>query len=456
MLNTLRKTSLIAVCALLLAAILLVSGKPAKAQGLIRDTEIEHIIKIYSTPIFQSAGLSPNAIRVFLINNRQLNAFVTPGQRMFLHTGLLQSADKAEQVIGVIAHESGHLAGGHTVRIIDESREAGLKALAADALGIIAALASGQPGAAAAVSSAGRDVALRDLLSYSRTQESAADQAAVSYLKSVEMSPRGILEFMQIISNQEALLGASQDPYLRTHPLTRDRLSFLEQQLAESPYRDRPADPRLQALHDRMRAKLIGFLEPAAEVKRTYPKDDNSLPAQYARAISAYRHGQIDEALAGIGSLIEENPNDPYFYELRGQILYENQRAAEALPDYEKAVELLPREPLLHLALARVQIGLNQPELDEAALENLSIVVTRESENSEAWRLSSIANSRLGRTGETAVSTAEWHLARRNWRESLAHAERAQRLLPEGSSGWLRALDIAGIAERNARRQENR
>lgn len=451
--TTFRKTSLIGIAVILLAAIVLAAPKSAKSQGLIRDAEIEHIIKLYSTPIFQVAGLSPRAIRVFLVNNRQLNAFVTPGQRMFLHTGLLMRADQAEQVIGVIAHESGHLAGNHTVGIIDESREAGLKALAADALGIVAAIATGQPGAAGAISSAGRDLALKDLLSYSRTQESAADQAAVSYLKSVEMSPRGILEFLQIIAGQEVLLGASQDPYLRTHPLTRDRLTFLENQLASSPYRDQPVDPNLQELHERMRAKLIGFLETPAEVRRSYPISDNSFPAHYARSISAYRQGLIEEALNGIDQLLAASPNDPYLHELRGQILFENQRIEEALPSYAKAVELLPRQALLHLALARVQIALNRPELDEAALENLSIVVTQESENAGAWRLTSIANGRLGRTGETAIATAEWHLARGNWQESLAHAQRAQRILPEGSAGWLRALDVASIAERNARRQ---
>ena len=456
MLITFTRTARLALAALLLAAIMLGPMTSAKSQGLIRDAEIEHIIKLYSTPIFQAAGLPPSAIRVYLVNNRQLNAFVTPGQRMFLHTGLLIRADKAEQVIGVIAHESGHLAGGHTYRIIGESQQAGLKAMAADALGMIAALATGQPGAAAAISSAGRDVALKDLLTYSRTQESAADQAAVSYLKSVEMSPRGILEFMQIIAGQEVLLASRQDPYLRTHPLTRDRMQFLENQYANSPYRDRPPDPELQYLHERMRAKLIGFLESPREVKRQYPDADQSLPARYAHAISNYRTGRIDAAVSGISGLIEENPQDPYFFELRGQILFENQRLEAALPDYRRAVELLPRQALLHFALAQVLVALNRPEFDEDAIENLRIVITKEPDNAGAWRLMSIANGRLGRTGETAIATAEWHLARGNWQESLAHARRAEQILPQGSSGWLRAQDVASIAQRNAKRQRRK
>ncbi len=270
------------------------------------------------------------------------------------------------------------------------------------------------------------------------------------------MSPRGILEFMNIISGQEVLLAVNQDPYLRTHPLTRDRMNFLQNQLAQSPYRDRPVDPNLQRLHERMRAKLIGFLESPQEVKREYPDPNASLPARYAYSISYYRRGNVDAALAGISRLIEENPEDPYFYELRGQILFENQRPREALPDYTRAVDLLPRQALLHLALAHVQITLNSPEMDEAALENLRIVVTQEPDNAGAWRLTSIANGRLGRTGETAIATAEWHLARGNWKESLAHAQRAEQILPEGSAGWLRAQDVVSIAQRNARRQQRR
>lgn len=420
----------------------------AKEGQLVRDAEIEDIIRVYATPLFQAAGLSPNDINVYLIRDSRLNAFVTPGLRMFINTGLLMRAETPLQVIGVIAHETGHLAAGHTATRGDSLRQASTTVLASYVLGLGAALATGRPELATAVLSGGQDIALKGLLSYTRNQESAADQAAVRLLRGTQQSPRGLLEFMQILGGQEVLYSSNQDPYLRTHPLTEDRVSFLEEQVKRSPFGDSPASPELVALHNRMRAKLYGFLEPLERVLQVYPASDDSLPARYARAIAHYQAGDIENALESTEVLIAEMPEDPYFRELKGQMLFEYGRLGEALPAYQEAVRLSPRSAQLRLGLAQVQIETNRPELNDAALKHIEATLREEPDNSFAWRLAAVAYGRKGDVGMTALALAERALAQGHAKEARDQAVRARDLLPAGSPGALRAADIEGLAVR--------
>jgi len=453
------KTSLIAACS---AALILVFGpdNPGLAQSkpmrLIRDAEVESIIRAYATPLFQAAGLSAQEIDVYLVNNSDLNAFVLPGLDMFIHTGLLMRAETPLQVIGVIAHETGHLAAGHTATRGDSLRRANQGVLVSYVLGLAAAIASGRPEVAQAVIAGGQDIALKGLLSYTRSQESAADQAAVRLLNGTGQSPRGLLEFLRILGDQEVLLSSNQDPYLRSHPLTQDRVNFLRDQVQRSPYGQARATPRLVAQHARLRAKLIGFLEPRNRVLQRYPLADHSLPARYARAIALYRVSDLDAALSQIEALIAEHPDDPYFHELKGQMLFENGRIAEALPAYETAVRLLPEAPQLRLGLAQVQLetndpALNGPELNASALGHLAGVLRHEPGNAFAWRLTAIAHGRNGDIGKTALALAESALARGLGEEANRQAVRAQKILAENSAGWLRASDVEQAALRMIR-----
>ncbi|MCH9012244.1 MAG: M48 family metallopeptidase [Proteobacteria bacterium] len=429
-----------------------VLGK-AKAIRFIRDAEVENIIRAYATPLFHAAGLNPKAIDVYLLNDPRLNAFVTPGLNMFINTGLLMRTDDPLQLIGVIAHETGHLAGGHTATRGESLRRSTQGVIASYVLGLAAALATGRPGLALAVISGGQDIALKGLLSYTRSQEAAADQAAVRLLNGTGQSPRGLLEFLRIMSGQEVLLRANQDPYLRSHPLTRDRVAFLEEQVRVSPYATAPANPGFVVLHARMRAKLVGFLQPMEQVLRRYPESDHSLPARYARAIASYRKSDLTTALERTARLIADRPDDPYFRELKGQMLFENGRIAEALPAYEAAVRLLPDSPQLRLGLAQVMIEMNDPALDRKALGHLAETLRREPDNSFAWRLSAIAHGRHGDVGLTALALAEGALARGKPREARDQAFRAQKILAENSAGWLRAADIEKTAARMAKRR---
>lgn len=422
----------------------------AAAQGLslIRDAEIENTIRTYATPLFQAAGLNPRAITLYLVNDKSLNAFVAGGRNMFIHTGLLMAADGPEEVIGVLAHETGHISGGHLAARTEAIKDAQRGSLITTLLGIGAAIATGSAGVGAAVLSGGNDVALKGLLSYTRSQEAAADQAALNFLNATEQSPAGLLTFMEKLEGQEILFTDNQDPYLQTHPLSQDRVIFFRNQTEKSPYKDTPPDPKLVEMHDRMVAKLVGFLEPLPRVLQKYPEEDTSLPARYARSIAYYRKGQLDQALPIIDSLIEEEPEDPYFRELKGQVLFENGRIAEAVEEYELAKERLPRSGLIRQSLAQAQLETNDPALIEPALENLDLILQQEPNNSFAWRLAAIGYGRQGDKPNTTLALAEAALARGEYGEAVGFGKRAESLMSEGSAGWLRAQDIVNEASR--------
>jgi predicted Zn-dependent protease len=451
----LRKPPIPLFCVLLLLfGPLLPQRAAAEPLQLIRDAEIENTIRIYATPLFQAAGLSPQGIRLYLVKDRALNAFVAGGLNMFINTGLLIETEEPSEVIGVIAHETGHIAGGHLARSGAALDQTYATLIATYLLGLGAALATGEAGLGAAVISGGQDIALRGLLQYTRTQETSADQAAVNLLRATEQSPEGLMNFMESLSGQEVLLTNNQDPYLRTHPLTQDRIDFLRQAMRESPYANKPVDPELIRLHNRMRAKLIGFLEPMNQVLRQYPLSDTSLPARYARAIAYYRVPDIDKALAEIDALLAEQPDDPYFHELKGQMLLEHGRVVEAVPEYQSAVLSLPDSSQIRQALARAQIALDSREMDRAALENLTVTLSQEPNNAGAWRLSAIAYGRLGDQAMTALSLAESALARGKYVEARDRADHAAGLLTENTASWLRAQDLKNEAERRLKKEK--
>ena len=448
-----RATAALLALAMFTATLLSPAGAAPQKVRFIRDAEIENIIRSYATPLFQAAGLNPRTMRVFLINDDRLNAFVTGGTRLFIHTGLLIRAEDPLEVIGVIAHETGHIQGGHIAARIDEGRQAGKGLLISYALGLAAALATGRGELGLAALLGGQDIVLKNLLAYSRGHEQAADQAAIRLLQATEQSPRGLLEFMRVLSGQEVLLSSNQDPYLRTHPLSIERVTFLEEQVALSPYADKPAPPELLALHGRMRAKLIGFLRPLSQVYKTYPRDDPSLEARYAQAIAYYRDASLDRALPLVDGLLAENPDDPYFHELRGQMLFENGRLTEGLPNLETAVRLLPDAPQIRLLLARTLLETNDPALNDAALEHLQVMLRDEPNNAFAWRLAATAYGRAGDDGMTALALGEAALAGGEFAVAGVHADRALKILASDSPYWLRAADVQNEAERRAAKE---
>jgi predicted Zn-dependent protease len=419
---------------------------PAAAQGIIRDAEIEATIRAYADPLFTAAGLDAAAIKVHLIEEDRINAFVAPGEDMFINTGLLMRADRPNQVIGVIAHETGHIAGGHLVRIQEELHNATVESIAAMLLGIGAGIASGNGGVGMGAVALGQSIAQKDLLKYSRTQEASADQAGMGFLDATHQSSRGMLEFFQKLEGEEYLLGANQDPYVQTHPLTRDRIDSVEAHVARSPYSDAKDSPELIVMHQRMLAKLRGFLWPLDRVLQTYPLTDTSVPARYARSIAYFRVSRLKEALAQIDSLLQEQPDDAFFLEQKGQFLFQNGRLADALPLYQKAAELKPREALIRQELGWVQLETEQPQYIKPAVANLEFASRMESNDPATWQLLAVAYGRDGQLAMSALAQAEQAMASGNKKEARLQARRAVKGLPAGSNGWLRANDIISAA----------
>jgi len=424
-------------------AALAAGAAPAHAQNLslIRDAEIENTIRQFATPVFRAADLDASAVSIYLVRDSSVNAFVAGGQRLFINTGLLTRTANAGQVIGVIAHETGHIAGGHLARIQDALRNTTATTILAMLLGG-AAMGAGRGDIGAAIVSAGQSVGMRNLLQYSRTQESSADQAALKFLDSAGISAKGLLEFMNILGDQELLQPQYQDPYVLTHPLTRDRVIALTEYVSHSPIADKPVADEFALMHARMKAKLYAFLNPLARTLKLYHESDNGLVSRYARAIAYYRKPDMVKAVPLINGLIAENPNDPYFWELKGQMYFETGDAKSALGPYQKAVDLLPNNELIRTDLARVQLALNDPAVLDAAIDNLRFAIGRERDVPFRWHQLAIAYGRKGDKGHGSLALAEEALLTGRNEVARYHAGLAARIFPNGSREHLQAQDI--------------
>ncbi len=419
-----------------------------RKMSTIRDAEIENTLKTYGTPVFRAAGLDPDSIRIIIVNDPRLNAFVAGGLNIFLNTGLLMRAETPGEVVGVIAHETGHIAGGHLARLQQALSDARKTSILTFILGAAALIASGGQGnAGMAVLSGGTQIAQQQLLQHTRNQERSADQAAVTFLDRTGQSSRGLYEFMKVLEGQELLITSRQDPYVRTHPLTQDRIAFLRNQVENSPNSDKPFPPEYEEMHQRMRAKLTGFLMPPQRVFNVYRKNDRSLPARYAHAIVYHRLARTDRALKLINGLIEERPNDGYFYELKGQILFEAGRTRQAVEAYEKAVRLVPNSALIRTAAAQAMLETNDPALNSTALAYLNEARRLEEAMPLTWRLLAVAHGRMGDMANSALAVAEEALMLGHPKVAMKQAERAETKFPEGSPGWIRAQDIKREAE---------
>ncbi|MEQ9349255.1 MAG: M48 family metalloprotease, partial [Alphaproteobacteria bacterium] len=388
-----RKTGRL-IPALLAALMLAFSGGPAQALNFVRDGELENTIRAFLQPVFDAAGLSPGQVRIFIINDPSLNAFVAGGQNLFINTGLFLNTTDPGAVIGVLAHEVGHITGGHLLRLDAELDKARAQTIAAMVLGVVAGVATGDTAATGVISSTGGGIAMANVASFSRGQEAAADAAALRYLDQAGLPADGLLDVLDTLDEQSILVGRGQPDYLRTHPLTRDRIDGVRRPGAATPAADRSMPQRLIDLHGLARAKLFGFTRSAGETLRAYPESDLSVPARYARAIAWGRQADLARALPLFDELIAAAPDNPWFRETRGQILFEAGQNAAALDDYKAAVSLAPDEPLLLSGLGRVQVESGQPDELVAAVGHLEKSLSRDPDQVGSWRDLGIAYGR--------------------------------------------------------------
>lgn len=417
----------------------------AAALSLIRDAEIERTLQRMSSPVLQAAGLSPDGVDIYIVNDRDLNAFVAGGSNIFLFTGLLTILETPEELIGVIAHEAGHIAGGHQARRSVTLRNARGPALLG-MLASIAAAAAGGPQAGAALAVGSQSALQRSLLAYNRGEEAAADQAAIDYLLRSGVDPEGMLKVLERFRGQEVLSLGNVDPYVLTHPLSTERMQLIQRRVEDvAAGRSFPEDPNLAYWHGRMRAKLRGFLARPQSVLDSLAGKPETEETLYAKAVALYRLPALDEALAAVDRLIAMRPDDPFYIELKGQILFESGRPAEAVPLYREAARLAPGEPLLLAGLGRALLALDRPETNAEALEVLQEARAKDLTDATALRSLATAYSRAGQDGMAALATAERYALTGQTKDAVLIARRAAATLPEGSPGWLRAQDILAL-----------
>jgi predicted Zn-dependent protease len=427
------------------------AAQPAASQGLplIRDAEIEQLLRDYTQPVLKIAGLTQQNVQVVIINDRTFNAFVMDGRRIFVNSGALMDSATPNHIIGVLAHETGHISGGHLSKLREQLAMAQTQSIIAMLVGLGAmALAArsapdsgmGQIGVAAL--SAPAEIIKRNLLAYARTQEEAADRAGVKFLNATGQSAKGMHDTFKRFAEQILFQRASIDPYVQSHPMPAERVAALQELAQSSPYWDKKDSPELQARHDLMRAKLFGFMERPDTVARRYPHTDQSLAARYARAISAYRHSDVRGAVAQVDALIQAQPNNPYFYELKGQALLESGRPAEAIAPLRRAVQMAPHPALIQIMLAQALIASNDAKHADEAVALLRTGLVKEPEAAEGYAQLAMAYGKKGDYAQADLASAQAAFARGDNKTARELAARAKTRFPVGSPGWVKADDI--------------
>lgn len=419
---------------------------PSAAQSLIRDAEIEQTLREWTDPILEVAGLEPADVGLYIINDPSLNAFVAGGQRIHLHTGLIMASDNAAQVKGVLAHETCHIACGHTVTRARAASVASRPALVSIGLGVLA-IAAGAPDAGAALIASSQQFAALNFFVHTRAEEAMADTEGVKYLVALEQSPMGIVEFFEKFRYQEVLSEARRYPYFRSHPMSSLRVRTTRTLAEESGFADQPEDPKVVKQFDMMKAKLVGFLEPPARVFRDYPPTDMSAPARYARSISAMQVADLNTAIREIDSLIEEEPENPYFHELKGQILFETGKPVDSIEPLLIANDLLPDNPLLQVSLARSLLVRAEPGDVDRAEQALRDALIVEPNNAFAWTQLAIVFELQDNRPMAQVATAEAAYNIGNYPRAYAFAERAIRELTPNTPSYRQASDIRNATD---------
>lgn len=423
-----------------------ISSAGAQSIRLVRDTEIETVMRNYTDPLLEAANLDVGSVGFYLVGNNEFNAFVTRGQNIFMHTGTIIMADNPNEIKAVIAHEIGHIEGAHLARFGDGTRGAMATMIASLGLGIVAAMAGAADAGAAIIASAPQ-FATMDMLRYTRNQEAAADQAALTFLERTGQSGMGLLTTFERFRYQEVMSQARRFEYFRSHPLSSQRIDAMRRRIDASPYRDVVDSPEEIAELRRIQAKIIGFTVAPAQVFQRYPHTDDSLEARYARAVAYYRQGRLDQAREILASLIEMEPDNPFFHELEGQMLYESGRLAESVIPHRHAVDLMPEAPLLRVNLAASLIATNESDAIDEALSHLRFAVTEEPENSWAWFQLALAHEARGETALAQLATAERFFGVGNNMQAFIFANRARDELNEGTPAWIRASELIAVAE---------
>ena len=443
-------TAVTTAVALAIAPMSAALAESQKGPPIIRDTEAEQLLREYTRPILRTAGLEKQNIQVVILNEKAFNAFVADGRRIFINYGALMQSETPNQIIGVLAHETGHLAGGHLSKLREQMAQAQTQMIIAMLLGAGAVVAGARSGnsnnglanAGAAAIAGPQEMIRRTLISYVRQQEENADRAGVKFLTATGQSAKGMYETFRRFSNEGLFAARDADPYLQSHPMPAERVAALEELARSSPYWDKKDDPALQLRHDMVRAKVSAFMERPDTVYRHYPPSNDSLPARYAHAIATYLHGDLRSALAQIDGLIQVQPSNPYFHELRGQALLEGGKPAEAIAPLRKALQLSNSAPLIEMLLGQALVATDNKAYTEEAIAILRAAVARETEAPLGYSQLAMAYGRKGDFAQADLASAQAAFLRGDNKTARELASRAKTRFAIGTPGWVKADDI--------------
>jgi len=425
----------------------------AAAQSLIRDAEIEDTLRVWTDPLLVAAGVRPEEVHIYIVNDDSINAFVAGGQNIFVHTGLVLEAQNPNEVIGVLAHETGHIAGGHLARSREAINRSLGTALISIGLGVLA-IAAGAPDAGAALIGGSQAFAMGTFVRHTQVQESAADQAALNYLEASGQSGQGLLTFFSRELRPYEFMVRRAPPYVLTHPYTSDRVESLRQGIDRAEHRNATDTPDNVHRLEMAQAKLIGFIRNQGQTLARYPATDTSEPARYARTIAYYRVNRLPDAQRELNSLIAEEPSNPYYQELMGQILFDSGRAAESIPYHRRSLELVPNQPLFQINLARALTAAHAQDGADQAVLLLQAALAQEPDNAFAWRELAQARNLQGNEPLAELASAEQNFAIGNYPAALSFAERARRSLPRNTVSYQRASDLVNFSIEHVREMQ--
>ena len=443
---------------LAVVAVFTLAIQPVAAQSILRDAETEALLREMAAPLIEAAGLEPNNVDIVLINDRSINAFVAGGQAIYVHTGLIEAADTANEVQGVIAHELGHITGGHINRLHDGIGTASTISLLSMLVGVAAALA-GAGDAGLGIMAAGQQAAMGKFLAFTRVQEASADAAGAEYLSGAGISGRGSIEFFKKLQSQEFRYGRSQADeaeFGRTHPLSGDRIARLRETYIVDPAWEAPDDTALQARFERVKAKLYGYQADAKRTFQKFPESRNDIPARYARAYAYHKSALVEEALSEADALIGLDPADPYFLEIKGQVLLESGRPLEAIPPLRKAALLTRNDPLIATLFGHALIATEDKSYHEEAEGVLRSAVARDRYNPFAWHQLGVIYAARGDMPRARLASAEQQVLSRQYALAIRSAGFAESGLPVGSPDWIRAQDVGLQARAELERIQER
>ncbi|MBB5514760.1 putative Zn-dependent protease [Rubricella aquisinus] len=414
---------------------------------MIRDTEVEQTLRDMTDPLLRAAAVNPSSVRIRLVQDDRMNAFVSSNRTIYIHTGLIQRLDRADMLQAVIAHEIGHITGGHmTSRALNMQTAGNVSALGIAAGALAGVVAGPEAGIAIATGTIGS--AQGQLRGFTRTEESAADQTGARILDQAGIDPQAAIDVLDLFAGQELLSEARQDLYARTHPISSDRITFLQRQAATARSKGATVPPAVADQYARLKAKLDGFIDWPSDALSRVPREGGTIPQRITRAVALHRVPDHAAAIRETDMLLMMEPNNPYFHELKGQFLFESGQIAASVAPYRRAMELTDGAPLIAGMLGRALVALDTDEANAEALRILTDARQQDDGMPLMLRALAIAHARAGNEGQAALATAEFHAARGSVPDARRFAENARSLLPQGTPAWIRAEDLLREIER--------